>query len=141
MADERIEGVKRAIDAIRRGDVAAMIAELDESVQLRPLMSVWERDYRGHEGVERWWHDVTQVWDAFSVEADRYELLGDHALIVIGAWHARAEALASDVDGPLVALVRFGTEKPTSVEIYLDEESARLAASRAAEPDPRRSSS
>jgi ketosteroid isomerase-like protein len=119
--DERIEMVRRAMAAVARRDTSAFLAEVADDCELRPLMSVWPQPYRGHEGVERWFEDLTEVWDSFAVEPQEIRALEDDTLLVTLLWKGRGKGRQDELSGPAVALWRFRDDKALSLRLYPDE--------------------
>ncbi len=68
MSQENVELVHRAIDAVNRRDLAALLAVMDDDVEAAPLMAAMEGGYRGHDGIRRWWENLHDVWPDFSIE-------------------------------------------------------------------------
>jgi ketosteroid isomerase-like protein len=127
VSDARIETVHRALEAISDRDLPALLDLLDPDVELRPLMSVWQRSYTGHDGIERWWADVAEIWDSFKVDAGDFRDLGDDALFLRVHWHGVAKGSGNEVEGPLAAIARFDGDRVSLLEIFVDE--ARALAS------------
>ncbi|MFL5871234.1 MAG: nuclear transport factor 2 family protein [Solirubrobacterales bacterium] len=121
MTDARAETVRLALDAISRRDLAALLQLLDPEIELRPLMSVWQRSYRGHDGIEQWWGDVAEIWDSFEVDAGDFRDLGDEALFLRIQWRGVAKGSGNEVEGPLAAIARFAGDRVSLLEIFVDE--------------------
>ena len=93
MSRENVECVRRLLRAFNDGDIEALVAECDPSVE-------WEEQsipgvdplYRGHEGVRRWW--------AAAILAAGEEL---------GSIEGRLEGV-KDADDTVIASVRFEGE-------------------------------
>lgn len=127
MSDARADAVRRACDALGRRDLRAVLDELDPDVEVSPLVSVWQRSYRGHTGVEQWWRDVSELWEEFSIRPDDFRDLGDDVLLVRAHWHGRGKGNATGIDGPTALVIRFRNQKATSVDGYLDDAHAMRA--------------
>jgi ketosteroid isomerase-like protein len=125
--EERIEVVRRAMAAVSRRDVAAFIEDVAPDCELHPLMSVWPQPYRGHDGIERWFRDLAEVWDEFTVEPESFRGLGDDTLLVRMRWRGRGRGSEAELDGPSAALWRFRGELVVSARIYPDEARAMQA--------------
>ena len=130
MTDTQVATVRLALDAISRRDLPGLLDLLDPEIELRPLMSVWERSYRGHDGIERWWRDVAELWDSFEVEADDFRDVADDAMLLHIQWHGVAKGSGNEVEGPLAAIARFAGEKVVLLEIFIDEARALASLSR-----------
>jgi ketosteroid isomerase-like protein len=127
--DDRRELVLRLVDAVNRRDVDAITAELDADFELRPLVSVWERSYRGHSGVEAWLRDVAGLWERFEIEADEVRDPGGRSLVLVGRWRGTPRGSSAPLDGPISVVVRFAGARVSRAEIYLDPAEATEAAS------------
>jgi ketosteroid isomerase-like protein len=67
MSEENVELTHRAIDAFNRTDLDALLAVMDDDVEIVPRAVAMEGRYHGHEGVLRWQqnlHDVFPDWHA-----------------------------------------------------------------------------
>jgi ketosteroid isomerase-like protein len=128
VSEANIEAVRQALSAVERRDLTGLLEYADPEIELHPLLSVWERTYRGHAGIEQWLHDVGDLWQQFSVDAESFRDLGGGTLVVGVHWRGRAKGEKSaEVEGPAAAVFRFNGDKATSVDIHLDE--ARALAS------------
>jgi ketosteroid isomerase-like protein len=124
---DRIGVVRRAFDAIARRDQQALLDELDPSVEIHPLVSVWQRTYRGHEGIEQWWGHMAGLWEEFSFHAFDFRDLDEETLLVLAQWRGRAKGSATAIDGPAILLIGFRAGLIGSVDAYLDEAGALKA--------------
>ena len=128
MGGENPEVVRRALAAVSRRDLPGIVEHADADIELRPLLSVWQRHYRGPAGIEQWLSDAEELWEDFGVEADNFNEVDDDTLIVQMRWRGRAKGTASEYEGPAAALVRFRAGKVIEVDIHLDEQRALEAA-------------
>jgi ketosteroid isomerase-like protein len=82
-AEERIEFVRRAIDAFNRRDVDEMLSlagddfEYDWSRSLGPNRGV----YKGPEGFFEFLSDQWEMFDPFELEADEFIPRGNHVVV------------------------------------------------------------
>jgi ketosteroid isomerase-like protein len=129
VADENVDVVHEALNAIRQRDLSAFLKQLDGDVVLHPLLTVWQRTYRGHEGIEQWWGDVDEVWEDFTLEAKDFRDVGEGILLVRLDWRGRAKGAPVELDGPAAAVVRFRENKVVSIDVHLDEGHALRALS------------
>jgi ketosteroid isomerase-like protein len=116
--------VLRLIDAVNRGDVEAIKADTAVDFELRPLVSVWQRDYHGHAGIENWQRDLAELWGEFSIEVDEVEQGAGEALVVVGRWRGTPKNAPSALEGPIAATVLIADGKATKAEVYLDRTGA-----------------
>jgi transcription termination factor Rho len=120
---------RRAIDAIARDDLSELLKQVHDDVELHPLVSVWERTYRGHAGIEQWRRDRDELWEEFGVWADGVRDLNDHTVLVVAHWRGRARG-AGEMGGPVASVVSFrGEGRPRRL---LPRRSARDGRDRAA---------
>ena len=60
MSQEHVDLHYRANDAFNRRDLDALLALMDDDVEVVPRVGAMEGEssYRGHDGVRRWWSNV-----------------------------------------------------------------------------------
>jgi uncharacterized protein len=81
MSQENVEVVRRAFEAYERGDVEAMLEELDQDVQWKQIEEpapVYGRD-GVREAIQRW----DETWDNLRAEVDEYIDAGDCVIALI----------------------------------------------------------
>jgi ketosteroid isomerase-like protein len=120
--------VRRMIEAVNRGDGEAIKAEVAADFELHPLISVWERTYRGHPGVDAWLRDLAELWNEFTIHADRLQDPGEHAVIVVGSWRGTPRNGPAPLEGPIAVVVRIAGDKVKRADVYLNEDEAARAA-------------
>src|SRR6185436_12136638 len=73
MSQENVEAFRRGIDASNRGDVEALLKELDPEIEWRSAMHALiggeETVFRGHDGVRRLFRDVQETFSELHFEA------------------------------------------------------------------------
>lgn len=91
-AEENVEVVKQAYDAITRGDLPGLLAEMGDDVEIRfpgPSAIPFAGTYSGHEGVGRFAKDLVDNidWETrefqpreFIAQMDQVVVLGDERL-------------------------------------------------------------
>jgi ketosteroid isomerase-like protein len=122
--DSNRQVVLRLIDAVNRGDVGAIKAETAADFELHPLVSVWQRDYRGHAGISDWQRDLAEIWDEFTIQVDEVEEAAGAALIVVGRWRGKPKNAPAALEGPIAATVLVVGGKATKADVYLDRTEA-----------------
>jgi ketosteroid isomerase-like protein len=115
--------VLRMIDAVNRRDAEAIKAETSADFELHPLVSVWQRDYLGHTGIEDWLRDLDQLWDEFAIDVEEVQAGVGEALVVVGRWRGTPKNAAA-LEGPIAATVRIADRKATRADVYLDRTQA-----------------
>jgi ketosteroid isomerase-like protein len=131
MSRENVEACKRAFEAADRGDVEALLEELDPAVEWRPAMSVLlggeATVYRGYGGIRNvfreraellaeWHHDVSEIRD-----------LGER-VVVIGRVRVRGSASGAETESPYGYVFDFKGGRAIRIRSYLDPKEALDAA-------------
>jgi len=75
MSQENVELVRRGFDAFNRRDLDTYKALMDPDVEGIPRMVAIEGDYRGHDGIDRWWKELLDVFPDFSIEVGEVAML------------------------------------------------------------------
>jgi ketosteroid isomerase-like protein len=127
VASDREETVRRAFAAFAARDLQALSELVTFDVELRPLVSVWQRSYRGTEGLEDWFREVSRTWDTFEFLADEVQELDEDRMLVKAHWRGCAIAGGSEVGGPSAAIVTFRDDKVVLADFFLSEEAAMSA--------------
>jgi ketosteroid isomerase-like protein len=127
VGEQAIESVRRLLGALNRRDLEAIKAEVAADFELHPLVSVWQRTYVGHDGIEDWQRDLGQIWEAFEIHADEVEDVEDEAVLVVGRWQGRSRTGLGPLDGPIAAIVRFAGDKARRADVYHDRAGEELA--------------
>ena len=126
MAD-REETVRRAFEAFAARDLPALSELVAPDVELRPLVSVWQRSYRGLEGLEDWFREVSKTWAEFEFKSDEVREIDADRLLVKAHWRGCAVAGGNEVGGPSAALITFRDDKVVLADFFLNEEAALAA--------------
>jgi ketosteroid isomerase-like protein len=81
MSRENLELARRAIDAVNRQDLEALLALTDPEVVAVPrTLGVEGGTYHGHDGVRTWWEGIFSAFPDFSVEAISLRGIGETTL-------------------------------------------------------------
>ena len=92
MSRENVDRVLLMYEVFNRRDLDAMLALMHDEVEIVPRIGALEGDYRGHEGVRRWWSDLLGVLPDYAAEIVEVRDLGDTTL---GQIRGRAHGAAS----------------------------------------------
>jgi ketosteroid isomerase-like protein len=131
MSEENVELIRRASDAYNRGDIDAMLEELDPEIEWRPSFQVLlggeATVYRGHDGVRDFIRDTEEAFT--DLEAEQYEVreLGEQA-VAIGQFRGRGRESGVRIETAMAWLVEFRNGKAVRVREYLDPAEALEAA-------------
>ena len=126
MAD-REETVRRAFEAFAARDLPALSELVAPDVELRPLVSVWQRSYRGLDGLEDWFREVSKTWAEFEFKSDEVREVDADRMLVKAHWRGCAVAGGNEVGGPSAALITFRDDKVVVADFFLNEEAALAA--------------
>jgi ketosteroid isomerase-like protein len=120
--------VRQAYDeAWNTGDLEALVALADDEIILTTSGAFpdLEREYRGRDGIRRFWQDVRGPWEDLSVEVVSVAEHGDEILALL-RFRARArEGMSVDMKFGQVGKMRDGLV--TSIVSYPDWPSAAAA--------------
>jgi ketosteroid isomerase-like protein len=90
LSEGKVELVNSVYRAVNDGDLPAFLALMHPEVELTTsgVYPDFDPTYRGHRGAVDYWEAARELWDSFSVEIGRVELVGDQVLVLI---HQRVE--------------------------------------------------
>jgi ketosteroid isomerase-like protein len=85
LSEANIELVKSVYRAVNDGDLPAFLALMHPEVELTTsgIYPDFDSTYRGHIGAVDYWEVARDVWDSFSIEIGRCELVGDQVLVLV----------------------------------------------------------
>ncbi len=93
MSRENLDPALLMYEAFNRRDLDAMLALMHDDVEIEPRLGALEGDYRGHEGVRRWWSNLLDFLPDYAAEVEELDDLGDMTLARIrGAAHGAASS-------------------------------------------------
>jgi len=131
MSQENVDTFKRAADACNRGDVDALLRELDPEVEWRSaiLMPLGReaRVHRGHEGVRDGVQVVYETLAEFQVEYSEIRDLSDR-IVGIGRVRMRDSQSGVETEAPLVSVTDVKNGKGIRIWNYVDPQEAPEAA-------------
>jgi len=131
MSQENVEAFKRGLEAGNRGDVEALLEELDPEVEwhsaLHALMGGEQTVFRGHDGVREMLRDLNEAFGEIRIEISEIRDLGDR-LVAIGRNRAVGKASGAEILTPFALVTEIKNGKTTSVPGYLDPKEALEAA-------------
>jgi ketosteroid isomerase-like protein len=127
MSEENVEAVKNWFAAMAEGDLGAGMWDADLIVDNTPEFPV-TGPYRGYDGLQRWWSDLTEVIDGARIELDEATRLDRDKVLTIqrlvgNMTHTR---IPLDARWAAIWIVRAG--KLCRVSGYLTREEALKAA-------------
>jgi len=125
MSQENVEIAKRGIDAFNRRDVDGWADLMTSDFEFVPaLLRVVEGgSYRGREGVERYFAEISDAWEEIRIVAEEIRDLGDRVL-VLGRIEGRGRGSGVPVDAPLGFVVDVRGGNMSRTRGYLDQAEA-----------------
>jgi ketosteroid isomerase-like protein len=90
MSRENVELFRRGMEAFLRQDIEPLIEMSHPEIEWFPFSAQVEGDvaYEGHEGVRRWWANLTATFEDFEATIDEVRDQGD---VVMALGHLRAQ--------------------------------------------------
>jgi ketosteroid isomerase-like protein len=92
MSRENVDLTLLMYEIFNRRDLDAMLALMHDRVEIAPRLGALEGDYRGHDGVRRWWSDLLGLLPDYTAEVAEVEDVGD---MTLGHIRGRAHGAAS----------------------------------------------
>src|SRR5687768_10625404 len=120
MADENVEAVRRAHEALNAGEIDALIALCDPGFRLDMSDRVFNPTvYHGHEGIRAFYLEVMDVWESFTWELTEVE---EHDGVIVARLQSTGKARGSGVerDGRSAMVWRVDGGTGMSVTFYRD---------------------
>jgi ketosteroid isomerase-like protein len=127
MSRGNVEIAKRCVDAFNRRDVEALLDLGTPDWVLSSQLLDASADFRGREGIERFYAMLSESWEEFRTVVDDYRDLGDRVLC-LGRNTARGKGSGVTVDAPTAAILDFRDGKVSRIRLYLDQSEALRAA-------------
>jgi ketosteroid isomerase-like protein len=101
MSQENVEAIRRAAEAFNRGDIDALLREVDPEVEWHPLLQVLlggeTTVYLGHERARELYRDIDEAFTDTQVELSEVRDLGER-VVAIGHLRARPGKWRRDRD-------------------------------------------
>jgi uncharacterized protein len=125
VADQNVEVARRTFEAIRRRDIAELLEFYDPDIEFEPLTGteVEIGGYRGHAGVQRYFEEITLVWEEMLPHADDVRAAGDHVLI-LGGCAVRGRGSGAITDNPMAWVLTLRDGKVVRHRAYRSREEA-----------------
>ena len=83
MSQENVELFYRSVEAFNRRDLDAVLALMDDDVEIESRIVVIEGGLRGHDGTRRWWQNWLDTWPDYKVEVLEVRDIGDVTLAAL----------------------------------------------------------
>jgi ketosteroid isomerase-like protein len=92
MSRENVDLARRMYEIFNRRDLDALLALMHDEVEIEPRLGALEGDYRGHEGVQRWWSDLLDFLPDYTAEITEVQDFDD---MTLGQIRGRAHGAVS----------------------------------------------
>ncbi len=119
MSQENVEVAKRAGEAFNRHDVDALFDLATSEPTMSSQLPDAGADFRGRDGLERFFAMPAESWDEFHTVVDEYRDLGDRVL-TLGRFTGRGRGSRVTVAAPTASILDFRDGKVSHVSLYLD---------------------
>jgi uncharacterized protein len=128
MSQENLEVVGLAHERLNEGNINGLIALCDDDFELDMSARVLNPEtYRGHEGIRRFYREVSEIWEEFRWEPLRILEAADKVVVLLHSHgRGRGSGLEMARDAAMVWTVREG--RAVSVRFYIDQAEALEAA-------------
>src|SRR4051812_47036311 len=127
MSDRNIEAARRSWAAFNRADVAAMMDDCAEDIVFLPARSALHGEYRGEDGIRRFFEDNAETFEVFTMRMDEIHGAGDH-VVAIGTLRIRPLGGGPEANIPTAVLYTFEAGKLVRAEDLREREVALRAA-------------
>jgi ketosteroid isomerase-like protein len=94
MSQENVELALQAFDAINRRHLDALLALIDDDVEIVTRIAAMEGGVHGHDGMRRWWENMFTAFPDYYFEVVDVRDLGD---VTLASLRALGHGAGSDV--------------------------------------------
>jgi ketosteroid isomerase-like protein len=127
MSKLNVEIVKRVTDYWNGREVDALLDLATQDCLMSSQLLDASAEFRGREGLERFYAMLSESWDAFESVAQEYRDLGDRVL-ALGRNCGLGKGSGVSVDGPYGAVFEFHDGKISRIRLVVDHGEALRAA-------------
>jgi ketosteroid isomerase-like protein len=134
MSQENLEAAQAVAAAINRRDAAGLIELADPSFEYQSYLaglSEGDSAYRGHDGIHRFFRNLTEAWELFHVDVHEWRDGGDK-IVALGRLEAKGKASGVEVQARLAWLGTFragaGSGRLLSIQFFTNSHEALEAA-------------
>lgn len=108
---ENVEVVRRAFEAMARGDRAAILADFaaDATIDFTDSRAPYAGTYQGHDGLNDLLDQIMEAWESFTWEAEDFIAIDDHVVVPLRtSMRGRGSGIDVESQGGAVYTVRNG---------------------------------
>jgi ketosteroid isomerase-like protein len=126
MSDEQT--IYRAYEAWSRRDIDSLLELVHPDAVARPILgaNIGVSVYYGRDGLQEWFRDLHQEWEAFETRVTHIDDRGERALCTIQI-HARGRASGIVIDSELYHLLELRDGMILRLEAFDDRDAAMMA--------------
>jgi ketosteroid isomerase-like protein len=124
-AEERIEAVRRFIDAAQRGDLEAAASEL------APQFEIDDTDIPDSDGQDSfytWINRWNEVWETWRIEDPEFIAVGEDKVLSLFKIVATGKGSGIELSRDDASISEFRDDKVSKIGYYNDQQQARRAA-------------
>jgi ketosteroid isomerase-like protein len=134
MSEENVEAVRELFAAFQGVDVGNFERRLDEVREIVDPEVEWvaaphsllaSEEYRGYDGVRRFWTQFLSAWDEYGVQVDELIDAGDHVVAVL---RLRGRTNELEVDEARSSLITLRDGRIVRIEPFASKDDALEAA-------------
>ena len=127
MSQENVDRFLEGTEAFNRGDVERWLAIYHRDAVFEPQVSALEGDYVGHDGMRRFFADLTETLEMFEADYPDMRDLGDRVL-ALGTWRSIGKGSGIKSETPLAIVATFRDGLCTHLKDYGERTQALEAA-------------
>jgi ketosteroid isomerase-like protein len=128
-AERNVATAREGMAAFRRGDIEAFLALLDPEVEVfSPPEFPNSGRFSGREGYLRWTSQWLDAWETFDVEAQDFEPVGDHHVLIPVVQRGKGKGSGVEVEMRACYMLEYRDGLVRRMHLYPDRETAVQAA-------------
>ena len=117
MSQQNVDRFLEATEAFNRRDVERWLETFHPDAVFEPQVAALEGDYRAHDGMRRFFADITEALEMFEADYPDAWDLGDRVL-ALGTWRSVGKGSGIESELPLAILATFRDGLCTHVKDY-----------------------
>ena len=127
MSQENVDQFVRSIEAFNRMDIPGVLQLLDPEIRFEHRLAEIFGSYSGLEGVEGFFADVVEHFDALKVDCPDVRDLGD-LVLALGTARLTGKGSGVETELPFTVVARFRNGRMTQFTDFGDKDQALEAA-------------
>lgn len=128
MSKEDVDLVRRAYEALNRGEIEALVELCHPDFHLDMSERVFNpATYDGHDGIRRFYGEVREVWEKFQWEPKGLYDAGEQVVALLHS-HGLGSGSGIEIDRDVAMVWTVRDGKAAALRFYLDQAEALKAA-------------